>query len=260
MNKEHNIFVTMGASNHTEEEREKNEFYATNPIFINHLLEREPWLKDKDLKILEPSAGDGTLVDRFYELTGNKMDAYDIISRRDDIIEQNYFTKNFSDQYDVILTNPPYLKDTLKTTEGLADYILKALKEVKINGSVIMFLKTLHLESKVRYEIQNNIKRLVQEKASVEKIKEIIGQKEEYKNYEQYIDGWIGYWVTSLNPQIKSILNKSINRNEEQEEIETKIKESNEEIFELYKEQIQNDIKERKEEKKRKEGSKEEER
>ena len=85
-------------------------------------------------------------------LTGNKMDAYDIISRRDDIIEQNYFTKNFSDQYDVILTNPPYLKDTLKTTEGLADYILKALKEVKINGSVIMFLKTLHLESKVRYE------------------------------------------------------------------------------------------------------------
>lgn len=115
-------------------------------------------------------------------------------------------------------------------------------------------------ESKVRYEIQNNIKRLVQEKASVEKIKQIIGQKEEYKNYEQYIDGWIGYWVTSLNPQIKSILNKSINRNEEQEEIETKIKESNEEIFELYKEQIQNDIKERKEAKKRKEGSKEEER
>lgn len=152
MNKEHNIFVTMGASNHTEEEREKNEFYATNPIFINHLLEKEPWLKNKDLKILEPSAGDGTLVDRFYELTGNKMDAYDIISRREDIVEQNYFTKNFSDQYDVILTNPPYLKDTLKTTEGLADYILKALKEVKIGGSVIMFLKTLHLESKVRYE------------------------------------------------------------------------------------------------------------
>ena len=133
MNKEHNIFVTMGASNHTEEEREKNEFYATNPIFINHLLEREPWLKDKDLKILEPSAGDGTLVDRFYELTGNKMDAYDIISRRDDIIEQNYFTKNFSDQYDVILTNPPYLKDTLKTTEGLADYILNYLYLIQSN-------------------------------------------------------------------------------------------------------------------------------
>lgn len=146
------IFTTLGASNHSKEEREKNEFYATDPLFINHLLEKEPWLKDKTLKILEPSAGDGTLVDRFYQCTGNKMDAYDIISRREDIIEQNYFLKDFSNQYDVILTNPPYLKDTAKTKEGLAEYILKALKEVKVGGTVIMFLKTLHLESKVRYE------------------------------------------------------------------------------------------------------------
>lgn len=146
------IFTVMGASNHSKDKREKNDFYASDPLFINHLIEREPWLKNKDLKILEPSAGDGTLVDRFYELTGNKMDAYDLISRRDNIIEQDYFTKDFSNQYDVILTNPPYLKDTLKTTTGLADYIVKALKEVRDGGAVIMFLKTLHLESKVRYE------------------------------------------------------------------------------------------------------------
>lgn len=152
MSKEHNIFVTMGASNHTEEKRDENDFYVTDPMFINHLLEKEKWLNDINLKILEPSAGDGTLVDRFYELTGNKMDAYDLISRRTDIIEQNYFTKDFSNQYDVILTNPPYLKDTIKTTTGLADYILKALREVRDGGTVIMFLKTLHLESKVRYE------------------------------------------------------------------------------------------------------------
>lgn len=152
MDKIHNTFVTMGASNHTEEEREKNEFYSTDPLFINHLIEREPWLKNPDLKILEPSAGNGILVDRFYELTGNKMDAYDLISRRGDIIEQDYFTKDFSNQYDVILTNPPYLKDTAKTTTGLADYIVKALKEIRDGGAVIMFLKTLHLESKVRYE------------------------------------------------------------------------------------------------------------
>ena len=80
------------------------------------------------------------------------MDAYDLIARRDDIIEQDYFTADFSNKYDVILTNPPYLKDTIKTTEGLSEYILKALKEVKVGGTVIMFLKTLHLESKVRYE------------------------------------------------------------------------------------------------------------
>lgn len=146
------IFSTLGATNHSEGERQKEDYYATDPQFINHLLEKEPWLKDPNLKILEPSAGEGVLVDRFYELTGNRMDAYDLIARRDDIIEQDYFTTNFSDQYDVILTNPPYLKDTMKTTTGVADYILKALKEVKVGGTVIMFLKTLHLESKVRYE------------------------------------------------------------------------------------------------------------
>lgn len=152
MNTENKVFATMGASNHTNEEREKNEFYSTDPLFINHLLEKESWLKNSELKVLEPSAGNGTLVDRFYELTGNKMDAYDLISQRDDIIEQDYFNRDFSNQYDVILTNPPYLKDTTKTTTGLAEFILKALKEIKNDGWVIMFLKTLHLESKVRYE------------------------------------------------------------------------------------------------------------
>lgn len=147
-----NVFSTLGATNHSSEERQKEDYYATDPRFINHLLEKEPWLKNPDLKILEPSAGEGVLIDRFYELTGNKMDAYDLIARRDDIIEQDYFTADFSNKYDVILTNPPYLKDTAKTTTGLADYILKALKEVKVGGTVIMFLKTLHLESKVRYE------------------------------------------------------------------------------------------------------------
>ena len=144
-----NIFSTLGASNHSENERQKEDYYATDPRFINHLIEKEPWLKNPELKILEPSAGEGILVDRFFELTGNRMDAYDLIKRRNDIIEQNYFTADFSNKYDVILTNPPYLKDTIKTTEGLSEYILKALKEVKVGGTVIMFLKTLHLESKV---------------------------------------------------------------------------------------------------------------
>ena len=152
-NSENNkIFSTLGATNHSPGERQKEDYYATDPRFINHLLEKEPWLKNPHLKILEPSAGEGVLADRFYELTGNKMDTYDLIARRNDIIEQDYFTADFSNKYDVILTNPPYLKDTAKTTTGLADYILKALKEVKVGGTVIMFLKTLHLESKVRYE------------------------------------------------------------------------------------------------------------
>lgn len=146
------VFASLGASNHSAEERQKEEYYSTDPIFINHLLEVEPWLKNPDLKILEPAAGECALVDRFFELTGNKMDAYDLIKRREDVIEQDYFDMDFSDKYDVILTNPPYIRDTSKSTRGLSDFIVKNLKEVKIGGSVILLLKTLHLESKMRYD------------------------------------------------------------------------------------------------------------
>ena len=142
----------MGAANIALEGRQAENYYSTDPIVVNHLLEREEWLKNPNLKILEPAAGECSLVDRFYELTGNKMDAYDLISRREDVIQQNYFEKDFSNVYDVIFTNPPYERDSSNTNTGLADFIVKALEEVKVGGTVIMFLKTLHLESKVRYE------------------------------------------------------------------------------------------------------------
>lgn len=32
------IYSTLGASNHTDKEREKNDFYATDPIAIDALL------------------------------------------------------------------------------------------------------------------------------------------------------------------------------------------------------------------------------
>lgn len=35
------IFKTLGASNHTEEEREKNDYYATDPSVIKPLLAKE---------------------------------------------------------------------------------------------------------------------------------------------------------------------------------------------------------------------------
>ena len=68
----------MGAANIALEERQAENYYSTDPIVVNHLLEREEWLRNPNLKILEPAAGECSLVDRFYELTGNKMDAYDL--------------------------------------------------------------------------------------------------------------------------------------------------------------------------------------
>ena len=45
------IYRTMGASNHTQDDRAEQDFYATDPRAIDLLLERE----ELSLSILEPS-------------------------------------------------------------------------------------------------------------------------------------------------------------------------------------------------------------
>lgn len=39
--RQHNMFVTLGASNHSDEIREQNDYYATDPKAVRLLLERE---------------------------------------------------------------------------------------------------------------------------------------------------------------------------------------------------------------------------
>ena len=50
------IFKQLGASNHTEDEREKNDYYATDPRSIDDLLARETFSDD----IWEPASGGGS--------------------------------------------------------------------------------------------------------------------------------------------------------------------------------------------------------
>ena len=53
----HNVFVTLGASNHTEKEREELDFYATDPKAMELLLEKVKFSKN----IWEPACGQGHL-------------------------------------------------------------------------------------------------------------------------------------------------------------------------------------------------------
>lgn len=101
--------------------------------------------------IVEPCAGDGTMADVVQNITNKNVDKYDLISRREDIVEANYFNLDIKNKYDLIITNPPYMKDS-KDKLGLTSMIVKMLEDVKPDGYVCLLLKTLHLESKNRYE------------------------------------------------------------------------------------------------------------
>ena len=155
MNKDWNgnsnsIYKTLGASNHTDKEREKNDFYATSPIAIDKLLEVETPSKN----IWECAAGNGHLAERLKEF-GYNVYCTDLIQRNYPLdcqidflsSECNYMEMTINKElpyYCDILTNPPY--------KFACEFVLKALDFIEKGNKVYMFLKLTFLEGKKRFK------------------------------------------------------------------------------------------------------------
>lgn len=131
------VYTTLGASNHSKQEREKMDFYATDPKAIDLLLEREEFSPS----ILEPACWMGHLSERLeqhYYLTHSS----DIVDRWYGVV-QDFFS--YAEWYWDIITNPPY---------SLAqEFIEHSLKITQPWAKVAMFLKIQFLEGKRRKEL-----------------------------------------------------------------------------------------------------------
>ncbi len=134
------IFVAMGASNHSEKERQTEDYYATEPKAVDCLIEETDLVFNKN--IWEPASGGNHIADK---LRGYGFDVRtsDIIKRCDDTEILDFLTSNEKWHGDII-TNPPY-----KIAQKFAE---KALESVEEGAKVAMFLKVLFLESKGRKE------------------------------------------------------------------------------------------------------------
>ena len=137
------VFTTIGATNHSKQQREINDFYATDPYAIDLLKKNFPIPK----YIWEPACGTGNLAKRLSQL-GHVVYASDIIDRgygaQDDFLN-NPTIPLIANQDDFgIITNPPY---TL-----LTPFVLQALKILRDGQYLYLFLKTTALESRQRYE------------------------------------------------------------------------------------------------------------
>lgn len=135
------VFVTLGASNHTDKEREHDDYYATDPVAIDALVR----VMGDALphKVWECACGEGHLSERL------KSFGFDVVST--DIVNRGYgeakdflSTTEMPDGCQCIITNPPY-KHALV-------FILHALELLPDDGLCIMFLKTTFLEGQKRYE------------------------------------------------------------------------------------------------------------
>lgn len=133
-------FKQLGASNHCKDEREENDFYATDPVAIDWLLGVESF----DTFIWEPCCGQGHLSQRLKE-NGYKVYNTDIINRGYEgfsgILD---FLEYDGKYYGDIITNPPY--------KYCSEFIKKSLDVVEEGSKVAMFLKIQTLEGQKRYE------------------------------------------------------------------------------------------------------------
>lgn len=133
------IFKQLGASNHCDDEREQNDYYATDPKAIDDLLKLESF----DKNIWENASGGGHLVNRLRQL-GYCVWSSDIVDRgcQDDIIDflKADTSKKFKGD---IITNPPYKYCT--------EWILKSLNMVEEGHKVALFLKLTTLEGQDRF-------------------------------------------------------------------------------------------------------------
>ena len=136
-------FVQLGASNHSEGEREVNDFYATDPNSVEMFLQR---IKEDNFElhsnILEPACGQGH-ISEVLKKYGYNVASFDLIDRGYGEI-QDFLTFNYLDDRD-ILTNPPY-----KYAEEFVKHSLDLLSE---GYYCIMFLKIQFLEGQARRKL-----------------------------------------------------------------------------------------------------------
>jgi hypothetical protein len=133
------VYSTLGASNHSLENREINDFYATDPEAIVHLLGLEKFSN----KIWEPACGKGHL-SHFMELKGYEVRSTDLIDRGYGQGGIDFLAVNEPWNGDII-TNPPYIL--------ASEFIIKAMQLIPNGNKIAMFLKLQFLEGKERKKL-----------------------------------------------------------------------------------------------------------
>ena len=137
------IYKTLGASNHTDKEREEYDYYATEPKAVELLLEHEQFSKN----IWECACGEGHMSEVLWG-AGYKVCSTDIIDRGYQYQNgvQNFLETKSGFNGDII-TNPPY--------KYAKEFVYKAIELIPEGNKVAMFLKIQFLEGKARRKLFN---------------------------------------------------------------------------------------------------------
>lgn len=135
----HAVWATLGASNHSSTDREMNDYYATNPLAMELLLQLEQFADN----IWECACGAGHL-SKVLEKHGYKVTSTDLVYRGYGTGGVDFLTSDNVFDGDIV-TNPPY-----KYAREFAEH---AIESVTDGHKVAMFLRLQFLEGKSRREL-----------------------------------------------------------------------------------------------------------
>lgn len=132
------IYTTLGASDHSDKERQSHDYYATEPKATELLLAEETFAP----VIWECACGEGHMA-KVMEEHGYQVISTDLIYRGyGDEKSVDFLHEPIADFDGDIITNPPY--------KYALQFVEKALERVKPGRKVAMFLKLQFLEGKSR--------------------------------------------------------------------------------------------------------------
>lgn len=122
-----NIFRTLAASNHSDGERQRHDYYATEPKAMELLLAEEEFSN----VIWECACGEGHLA-KVLEKHGFEVIGTDLIYRGyGDPEPMNFLEESFENFEGDIITNPPY--------KYALEFVQKALDSIQPGRKVAMF-------------------------------------------------------------------------------------------------------------------------
>lgn len=133
------VWGCLGASNHCKDEREVNDYYATDPVAGEWLIN----LEDLNHNIWECACGEGHL-SKVFSKHGFNVKSTDLIDRGFGEGGIDFFKCKEKFDGDII-TNPPY--------KYAKEFIEHALSLVGEGNKVCMFLKVQFLEGKGRRKL-----------------------------------------------------------------------------------------------------------
>ncbi len=135
---------TLGSSNHTEEARESNDYYATYPEDFNIFLDKIK--KDGIIlsqRIWEPACGQGHISTALYN-RGYDVYSSDLIDRGYGE-ELDYLSSSKASWKGDIITNPPFKLSS--------EFIFKSMDILDDGGYLMLLLPLRYLETKARYRL-----------------------------------------------------------------------------------------------------------